>query len=220
MGMPSAETKSASGIWRAALVLTVFAVFGALLVAYTHHGTRDRIAQNERAFLLRSLNVIVPESRYDNDFFNDVIHVTDEEFLGTGEPIAIYRATNGGRPVAAILTPVAPNGYGGPIRLMVGINHNGDLAGVRVVSHKETPGLGDDIDVAQSDWIKQFTGLSLQNPVTAKWAVKRDGGDFDQFTGATITPRAVVKAVHNALIYFGAHRDELFSTPKEAIETE
>ena len=111
---------------------------------------------------------------------------------------------------AAVLTAVAPEGYGGGIRLLVAINYDGTLAGVRVLSHHETPGLGDKIEAERSDWILQFEGLSLENPAPRNWRVKKDGGRFDQFTGATITPRAVVAAVYDALVYFEAHREALF----------
>ena len=123
---------------------------------------------------------------------------------------AAYRARYRGAPAAVVLAPVAPDGYSGKIRLIVGIQYSGVLSGVRVVSHQETPGLGDKIDVRRSDWIKSFAGLSLRDPQQADWRVRRDGGVFDQFTGATITPRAVVAAVRRSLEYFDTHKDTLF----------
>jgi electron transport complex protein RnfG len=197
----------------AAAILAGFAVAGAGLVAVTADATRERIAANERAYLLRSLNDVVPASAYDNDLFTDTIEVRDPELLGTEEPVTAYRARRGGRPVAVVLNVVAPDGYSGPIRLIVGIDADGALTGVRVVSHRETPGLGDDIEVERSDWILGFDGKRLDSLAPKEWAVKRDGGHFDQFTGATVTPRAVVKAVHNALIYFGANRERLLGRP-------
>ena len=125
----------------------------------------------------------------------------------------------GAAPVAVVLALIAPDGYGGPIKLLVGINADGSLAGVRVVNHHETPGLGDAIDTRRSNWILGFTGRSLGDPSPAQWAVRKDGGVFDQFTGATITPRAVVKAVKRALVYFEAHRDTLFADGKTPEET-
>src|SRR5690606_4959952 len=119
--------------------------------------------------------------------------------LGTTQPVTVYRAFRGGEPVAALFNSVAPDGYSGEIRLLVGVRVDGSLSGVRVLSHKETPGLGDPIEVRHSDWITRFSGLSLENPPFERWKVRRDGGDFDQFTGATITPRAVVKATRNTL---------------------
>ena len=194
----------------AAGVLTGFAVAGAGLVALTAEVTEERIAANERAYLLRSLNEVVPATAYDNDLFTDTVRLHDPELLGTDAPVTAYRARRDGKPVAVVLNVVAPDGYSGPIRLVVGIDAGGELTGVRVVSHRETPGLGDKVEVERSDWILGFEGLRLDSLTAKGWAVKRDGGHFDQFTGATVTPRAVVKAVHNALIYFEANRARLF----------
>jgi electron transport complex protein RnfG len=131
--------------------------------------------------------------------------------LGTAEPIDAFVVSDDGRPVAAILAPVAPDGYNGAIHLLVGLTADGTITGVRVLSHSETPGLGDRIERAKSDWILQFDGKSLAKPPPEKWAVVKDGGVFDALTGATITPRAVVKALRNTLLYFERHRDELFA---------
>ncbi|ROR35052.1 electron transport complex subunit RsxG [Inmirania thermothiophila] len=199
----------------AALVLAGFALVGTGLVAATYGLTRERIAQVERENLLRTLGALVPPEWYDNDLAGDTLQVRDRALLGTDEPVTVYRARRGGAPVAVVLTPVAPDGYGGPIRLMVAIRVDGTLAGVRVLAHKETPGLGDRIEVEKSDWIHAFRGRSLRDPDPAHWKVRKDGGVFDQFTGATITPRAVVKAVRKALEYYEAHRNELFAAQPE-----
>ncbi len=196
---------------RAAVVLAVFAAAGVLLVALTHAATRDRIAEVERQALLRSLHAVVSPEAHDNDPAADVVEVRDARLLGTDAPVPVYRARRGGESVAVILTPVAPDGYAGRIKLMVAVNQDGTLAGVRVLSHQETPGLGDLIEERRSSWILRFTGRSLSDPAPERWKVKKDGGAFDQFTGATITPRAVVKAVRNALEYYGVHREELFA---------
>ncbi|NGP51889.1 electron transport complex subunit RsxG [Thioalkalivibrio sp. XN8] len=201
---------------RAAGLLAGFAVLGAVLVALTWESTAERIAANEQDFLLRSLADVLPADGYDNAVHEDAITVTDPELLGTPEPVTVYRARRDGKPVAAVLTPTAPAGYSGPIRLLVGIRADGTLGGVRVVSHRETPGLGDKIEVERNDWIRGFKGRSLQDPRPGRWAVQRDGGVFDQFTGATITPRAVVSAVRDALIYFDRNRDALFAAPAGA----
>ncbi len=195
----------------ATVVLGGFAVLGTGLVALTERNTRERIAANERAYTLRSLNEIVPPGQRDNDLFTDIIQVSDPELLGTPEPVTVYRARKDGQPVAAILRVVAPKGYSGPIKLLVGVRNDGTVAGVRVVSHRETPGLGDGIEAQRSDWILGFSGRSLGDPPEAAWTVRRDGGAFDQFTGATITPRAVTRAVRDALIYFRTHREALFA---------
>ncbi len=194
-----------------ALFLFLFAAIGTALVAVTFDNTHERIAANEREALLRSLHELIPPERHDNDIFTDIINVTDPD-LGGDEPVPVYRARKDGWPVAAVLSAVAPDGYSGAIRLLVGINLDGTLAGVRVLSHRETPGLGDAIEARRSDWILGFDGRSLNNPEQKLWAVKRDGGVFDQFTGATITPRAVVKAVKKSLIYFQHNRQRLFET--------
>jgi electron transport complex protein RnfG len=197
---------------QSAVLLAMFALAGASLVAITHQVTKDRIARNEREALLWELQQLVPPGRYDNDLLDDTLRVTDVRRLGTAQPVTVYRARKDGKPVAAILTPVAPDGYGGPIHLLVAVNYDGTLAGVRVTSHNETPGLGDAIEEKRSDWILGFTGRSLGNPPEKLWRVKRDGGVFDQFTGATITPRAVVNAVRKTLEYFASNRDELFAS--------
>lgn len=200
-----------------ALLLGGFAVAGTTMVAVTHHNTEERIEENEREFLLRSLHELIPAASYDNALAEDTITVTSSKLLGTSAPVTVYRARKDGEPVAAILAPVAPDGYNGAIKLLVAINHETDtIMGVRVISHRETPGLGDGIDVEKSDWIKDFNGHSLNNPDELGWHVEKDGGIFDQFTGATITPRAVVKAVYNSLKYYNRHKAELFREPPAA----
>ncbi len=195
-----------------ALFLGLFAVAGTGLVALTHDATKARIAENERQALLRSMHQLIEPSSHDNDIYTDFIEVVDKERLGSSEPVKVYRARMGGAPVATVLAPAAPDGYGGAIKLLVAIRYDGTLAGVRVIAHKETPGLGDGIEAERSDWILTFNGRSLGNPLPEKWKVKKDGGIFDQFTGATITPRAVVKAVYNSLQYYRQHRDALFAS--------
>lgn len=202
-------------VFRSGLILGTFAVVGVSLVAMSFEATKERVDANRRAALLRSLYAVVKPEEHDNDLFDDVIKVSSPLWLGTEDAVAVYRARMGSEPVAAVLTPVAPDGYNGSIRLLVGIYHDGTLAGVRVVGHRETPGLGDGIDERRSDWIYSFDGRSLEDPAAEGWRVKRDGGVFDQFTGATITPRAVVKAVHRSLQYFVSHREELFDKPSD-----
>jgi electron transport complex protein RnfG len=195
-----------------ALVLFLFAVTGTTLVALTYEGTRERIAINERETLLRKLHQLITPERYDNTLFTDTLQVQDAKLLGTPEPVMVYRARREGKPVALVMAPVAPDGYSGSIKLLVGINYDGTLAGVRVIAHHETPGLGDGIDEERSDWIYFFDGKSLDFPPLQYWKVKRDGGVFDQLTGATITPRAIVKAVRKSLLYYREHRDALYAT--------
>ncbi len=201
-----------------ATLLGLFAVLGTGMVALTHEATADRIAANHRARLLKSLHLLVTPDMHDNDLINDMITVTDPEWLGTDKPVRVWRARRQGKPVAVIINAVAPDGYNGRIELLVAIRADGTLLGVRVVGHQETPGLGDAIDANKSDWIHTFDNRSLSNPDRKGWKVKRDGGVFDQFTGATITPRAVVKAVYKTLVYFDAHRDALFRRPPQPTE--
>lgn len=201
-----------------AVLLGLFAIVGTAMVAFIYDATAERIAANQRAFLLKSLHILVPPEQHDNDLFTDVTTVTNKDLLGTGKPVRVYRARQAKQPVAAIINAVAPDGYSGNIELLVAIRYDGTLAGVRVVNHKETPGLGDAIDASRSDWILGFNNRSLTDPDKKGWAVKRDGGIFDQFTGATISPRAIVNAVYRSLLYFDEHKDELFDKPSIPLE--
>ncbi|MCK4865124.1 MAG: electron transport complex subunit RsxG [Gammaproteobacteria bacterium] len=193
-----------------AVVLALFAVAGTFFVSYTFDNTIDRINENKRLALLRSIHLLISPTAHDNDIFTDIIQVTNKKLLGSKKPVTIYRARKDNKPIAVIINSIAPDGYNGNIELLVAIQNNGTLAGVRVTHHKETPGLGDAIEENRSDWIKTFDQKSLTNPETKGWAVKRDGGEFDQFTGATITPRAIVKAVYNTLRYYKEHRETLY----------
>ena len=201
-----------------ASLLMLFAVIGATLVGLTFSQTEDDIRHNEELTLLRKLNNIIPAESYDNDLLEDVITLKPNSILATDEPTLAYRARKNKKNVAVVFSSIAPNGYNGPIQLLVGVQADGTLAGVRVVKHRETPGLGDVVSITRSDWILGFDGKSLSNPEAKGWKVKRDGGIFDQFTGATITPRAVVKAVHNALLYYDQNQATLFDTPAKKAE--
>lgn len=201
-------------ILRAAGLLMGFAMIGTSLVAVTLSVTKERITANEEAALLNNLNDLVPAHRYDNALLADTLHIVSPESLGTTQPVTVYRAYQDQKPVALFATPVAPNGYSGPIKLLVGVYADGALAGVRVLNHRETPGLGDAIEIERSDWIRAFEGKTLANPPLRKWTVEKDGGVFDQFTGATVTPRAVVRAVRRFLVYFEKNQDYLFSAQK------
>ena len=185
-----------------AIVLGLFSVIGTSMVAVTFDNTEKRIAANERAFLLSSLHELVPPEMHDNDIFADIIQVTDKQHLGSKKPVSVYRARKDGKNVAVIINSVAPDGYNGNIELLVAIDVSGKLIGVRVAKHRETPGLGDAIELKRSNWILSFNNKSLEVPAKKDWRVKRDGGVFDQFTGATITPRAIVKTVYLTLEYY------------------
>jgi len=191
--------------------LWLFAVAGTTLVALTEYSTSAAIVENERQVLLRNLYALLPRDKLDNDIATDTRELSASTLLGTNSDSTVYRARLSDEPVAAIFNSIAPDGYNGKIHLLVGVYVDGSLAGVRVVKHAETPGLGDAVEIRKSSWIDGFAGKSLINPSQDRWRVKRDGGDFDQFTGATITPRAVVAAVHNTLLYYQQNADMIFN---------
>lgn len=191
-------------------LLFLFAVSGTAVVALSYDLTKAKIADNQKQTLLKQLNTLISTDLYDNNLLADKIEITNKEYLGTTSPVTFYRARKQNQPQAIIFMPVAPDGYGGSIQLLVGITVEGTLLGVRVLSHQETPGLGDLIEEKRSPWIYHFNGLSLEHPPLEKWGVKKDQGIFDQFTGATITPRAVIKAVKNSLLFFREQKNNLF----------
>lgn len=198
---------------RAALILGGFALCGAGLLAWTEQQTRPRIEANARAALEAELNRLVPAAEYDNDLLASAAPIVAPELTGVATPVTLYRATKGGAPVAVLFQLTAPDGYAGPIRLLAAVRADGRLAGARVLAHKETPGLGDYIEERRSPWIHGFDGRSLADPEEARWAVRKDGGAFDHVTGATVTPRAIVKALRRALAYCRAH-PELFEAAR------
>lgn len=195
------------------MVLAAFALVGTTLLALTYNATKDNIAASEKKARLALIAQILPPVLYDNDIIRDAAELQAVAELGSAEPTLVYRALKDGQPVAAVLEAVAPDGYAGKIKLLIAIKSNGEVSGVRVVAHKETPGLGDYIEIAKSDWIKVFDGTSLDKYPSKYWRVKKDGGQFDHMTGATITPRAVIKAVHKALVWFSANGEKVFSLP-------
>ncbi len=186
---------------RAAATLAAAVGLAVAALALVHEVTRERVAATNRAQRAAAFDRLLGGQRYDNDLLADWIEVRDPELLGTAEDVRIYRARLAGRPVAAIIESAAPDGYSGPIRLIVAVTPDGRLLGVRVLEHHETPGLGDAIEERRSDWIRSFDGRSLGDPPLPRWKVRKDGGDFDQLTGATVTPRAVVAAVRNTLMF-------------------
>jgi electron transport complex protein RnfG len=192
-----------------AILLGLMSFIGIALVSLIFYLSKTKIAENQRIAELKLLQQVLPSSLYDNDIVNDKIAVTDP-LLGDMLKATVYRARRTGKPVAVIIAASTLAGYSGKIALLVAIKRDGSLAGVRIVSHQETPGLGDKIEAERSDWILSFGQKSLTNPDLSQWAVTRDGGYFDQFSGATITPRAVVKTVKNTLLYYQIHQVELF----------
>ena len=196
---------------RTLLLVGIVAAAAALMVDASHQFSKDRIAANERARLIANLNSVLDPSIRGHDLRTVRLSATDRELLGDDDPIDVYVAIDAGVPVAAIFAASSTDGYNAAIRLLIGVSASGAVTGVRAVSHRETPGLGDAIDVAKSKWILQFDGSSLEMPPLPMWAVNKDDGHFDSITGATVTSRAVVKGVKNTLLYFERHRDELFA---------
>jgi electron transport complex protein RnfG len=201
---------------RTLLLVGVVAAAAAFVVGASYEFSKDRIAANRRARLIASLNSVLDPALRDRDLATVRISVTDKELLGGGEPVDVYVAEDAGQPVAAVFATAQTEGYNSTIHLLVGVSRDGVLTGVRAVSHRETPGLGDAIDIQKSKWITHFDGKSLASPARERWAVDKDDGDFDSITGATVTSRGVVKGVKNALLYFERHRDELFSAAAAA----
>lgn len=198
---------------RTALILLGFTVLGTGILAWTWQVTRDIITASEEREKLALITQALPPELFDNDLLADAIRLPPSEELGTTEPSLVYRATLRGEPSALVFEAVAPEGYGGRIRLLVAVKANGELAGVRVVAHNETPGLGDYIEAAKSDWIRVFEGQSLAKIPPLQWKVQKDGGQFPYRAGATITPRAVVKAVYQTLQYFEREGRALLARP-------
>jgi electron transport complex protein RnfG len=193
-------------------ILAGFALVTTGLIALTYEGTKDRIQQAKEKQLLSVLNELVPEDAHSNELHLDCILVNEPEYLGSKKDKRIFRARMNDEDIAAVVETSAPNGYSGEIEMVVAISYSGESLGARIIKHEETPGLGDKVDLRVSDWVLSFNGVPYNGENDRRWAVKKDGGQFDQFTGATITPRAVVKAVKNTLEYYQSNRDMIFSS--------
>ena len=192
-----------------ALTLLVFSVVCAGLLAGSYVATRPNIERSEQEEKMRLVAQALPPGSFDNDPVQDAQALPLDPLLGIKHPGLAYVAAQGRTPVAVVLEAIAPDGYAGEVKLLIGIRADGRIAGVRVTAHKETPGLGDYIDVTKSKWIHQFENKAMDDPPASDWKVRKDGGRFEYLAGATITPRAVVKAVHKALRYFETHKSEL-----------
>ena len=178
------------------------ATSAALVVA--NQLTQPKIVEAEQRDLQASLSEVLPAGFADNNLLQDTVSLAGDD----GKPVTFYRARKAGAVTGAVFQSVG-RGYGGELVVLVGVDAKGTLLGARVIRHKETPGLGDKIELSKSKWIRDFEGKSLESPPAEKWAVKKDGGVFDQFAGATITPRAVVKAVKQGMNFYAAHRQEI-----------
>lgn len=193
-------------------LLAAAGLLASLLLGFADLATRGSIERRQAEDMLATLEQVLPSRWYDNDLLHDAKTIVDTGEHGLGET-PVYLARKNGAVTAAAFKLSATGGYSGPITLMMGLSREGVVLGVRVIAHAETPGLGDKIERNKSDWILSFEGRSLENTVRERWRVKKDGGDFDQFAGATITPRAVVGGVQAGLKFFQRHRDELISAP-------
>lgn len=209
--MPETIFKHAS---KTAITLIAFALVFTALLAYVFKITKAPIEKSEAEARMALFSQIVPPNLHDNDMLKDAITLAPSDLLGNTQATIANRARINNAPSAIILEAIAHDGYSGDIKLLIAIQYDGSIAGVRVLTHKETPGLGDYIDILKGNWIKLFDGESLSKTSDPQWKVKKDGGQFDYMAGATITPRAVVKAVHKALKYFEANKQLLFSDTK------
>lgn len=215
--MTSGKTPSAQGMAaRTSVILFIFVIAFTAVLAAMNDWTGPAIQASAAEEQMRAINDVLPAKLYDNDLLHDTRTLPPTQELGLDEASKVYRARLNGKPSALVLETVAPDGYSGKIRMLVAVSAQGEIAGVRVTLHKETPGLGDYIDPKKdknkaNPWITHFDGLSFDKVAEKDWKVKKDGGHFDSIAGATVTPRAVVKAVHKTLAYANAHRDELFA---------
>ena len=198
-------------------VLALFAAITSVAIGWTYLGTKAQIDLEVRRAEARQLLEIFPPGTHDNDIVDDVFEVAAETaLLGIRETRQGYRVRQGNKVIGVILPATARDGYSGDIRALIGVRLDGSVAGVRVVAHRETPGLGDKVDLRKSDWILDFNERSLTNPVLSGWNVEKDGGVFDQFTGATVTPRAVILATRRALEYATLNAATLFETEADS----
>jgi Na+-translocating ferredoxin:NAD+ oxidoreductase subunit G len=200
---------------KTAITLIAFALVFTALLAYIFQVTKLPIEKSEAAARMALFGQIVPPALHNNDLLKDSVTIAPNDLLGNKQTTIANRARVDNKPAAVILEAIAHDGYAGDIKLLIAIKYDGSISGVRVLAHKETPGLGDYIDITKGNWIKLFDGESLTKTVSDKWNVKKDDGAFDYMAGATITPRAVVKAVHKALQYFETNKTELFAEAKQ-----
>jgi electron transport complex protein RnfG len=216
MNESAKQRDPAPTIMQSGLILAAVAAICTTLVALTFGLTKDRIAANEQAYLEQSLTPVLAGKTFDNDLSASAFTVRTPHDLPGRENAVIYRARADTMPVVALFVVTAPDGFTGPIKLLIGVDAHGVVTGVRALEHKETPGIGDLIDESRSDWIYQFSGTSLDAPERTAWTIRLDGGEFDQMTGASVTSRSAVNAVSQTLLYFEANREMVFSTPADA----
>lgn len=203
MGSPS--------VLKGGVTLAAIAAVCTALVAFTYELTDEKIAENEQAWLEQSLEPALSGLYFDSGVSESKVTIPAPHELPGAEDAMVYRVYADETPVAALFVVSARDGYAGAIRLLIGIDADGAITGIHVLAHRETPGLGDLVESSKSDWVRQFDGRSLGDPRVEGWKIRRDGGEFDQLTGATVTPRAIVKAVRETLLYFDANSAAIFS---------
>lgn len=202
-----------------AYTLGAFAVAAALILGLVYVGTKDRIDASRNLAEQKALLEVIGDYPHSNDLLNDRLDLTPDEIqtLNAKESSQVYVIRSEGRVTGFIFPAIAPDGYSGDISILAGLNLSGELLGVRVIEHKETPGLGDKVDLKKSNWILDFAGKSLSNPSIDSWAVTKDGGDFDSFTGATITPRSMVRRIRSVLEYYQLNRPSLIERAERSL---
>jgi electron transport complex protein RnfG len=195
-----------------AIAMIIFSLIASAALSAFYFITKSPIDESDAKAKRIFLNQVIPADLYDNNLVKDTISVEPTPLLGNKKNIDIYRAKKNNQVIAVIIETVAPDGYSGEIKTLVGIDQEEKILGVRVIAHKETPGLGDYIEIEKSQWIKNFDLKSLDKIIEKKWAVKKDGGDFDYISGATITPRAVIKSTYKCLLYTKENKKRLFTS--------
>ena len=204
---------------KASKTLTLAVLIALALLLAINTITKERIAKAQQDFLLSNLSAVLPDEEFDNDPIDSMFqHIAPQ--LGTDRPLSVYPVYRSGQPLASVLELIAPDGYSGSIRILLGVYFSGEIIAARIVQHKETPGLGDDIEYRKSDWILQFNGQSIsansdessQLSPNQSWRMRRDGGQYDAITGATITSQAVVRAIHRALKWYDKNKDQVFAS--------
>lgn len=218
---PEVNSKFRLPIKKNSQILAIFAIICTAIVGLVNELTKDEIKAQEQLQLLNTLHSIIEPNRYDNDITRDCVSLSSPLLGNSTNDKKIqtaYIARQNNQAIAIAMTSTAPDGYNGNIELIIAINMNDTVSGVRVLKHQETPGLGDKVELRKSNWINSFTGKKLLSENDNRWAVTKDNGIFDQFTGATITPRAVVKAVRKTLLYFKDNKHSLLTRPNICLD--
>lgn len=216
--MTARDRNTDVSIWKSGIILAALAAICTALVSFTHEVTTVRIAANEQAYLEQSLAPVLAGIPYTNNLSESTIVIDPPHQLPGDLPVTVYRVYSDNVPVAALFVVIARDGFTGPIKMLIGIDLSGNISRVHILQHRETPGLGDLIESSKSDWIQQFNKTSLTAPSRQNWSIKRDGGVFDQLTGASVTPRAVIKAIRETLIYFEGNQDFVFARDEPLAE--